>query len=125
MAGLRGIIGAATAALVVVLGGANMDAGAQAAPLVACYGAPADYVAANDAVDGATDGVVAYPEARVFLEVQSHLQPPGETERDHFEHIHLGMCFPYAEKWVQPAAARDSPRPLRVPPRPELQHRVG
>ena len=105
---MRKIIWVTAAALLVLVAGSSgrLDATAQTPPLIPCYGAPADYVAANDAVDGVTDGAVSYPEARMFVEVQSHLQPPGETERHHFEHIHIGMCFPYAEKWVQAPTQR-------------------
>lgn len=81
------------------------EAGAQAT-MHECVGAPADYVAANDANDGVLDGKVSSPEPRAFLETQSHIQPPGVTERHHFEHIHIGACFPYAETWVQENLAR-------------------
>lgn len=96
------VVGVSTVAAALTIPGSTS---AQAA-LVPCYGAPADYVAAFDAVDGTTDGAVSYPEPRVFLEEQSHLKPSGVTDRHHFEHIHLGMCFPYAETWVQPSNAR-------------------
>jgi hypothetical protein len=76
------------------------------ASLIPCFGAPADYVAANDLVDGVADGKVSYPEARVFLEAQGHVRAAGETSRHHMEHIHIGMCFPYAETWKQPMNGR-------------------
>ena len=99
------LLSVALAALLLAAVRGGGEAQAQQA-LVPCFGAPADYVTAYDAVDGSTDGAVSYPEPRMFVEVQSHLQPPGETERHHFEHIHIGMCFPYAETWAQPVLAR-------------------
>ena len=77
-----------------------------AAALVPCYGAPDDYVAQFDSVDGAMDGNVSYPEARVFLEAQGHVAPAGVTSRHHMEHIHIGTCFPYAEVVKQAQTAR-------------------
>lgn len=65
------------------------------------FGAPDDYVAAFGVA-----GVLTYPEPRVFLEAQSHLQPEGETSRHHFEHVHIGACYPYAGTWLQPSNAR-------------------
>lgn len=91
--------------VLLALVGLRPEAQAQTA-LVPCYGAPADYIARYDSVDGAVDGQVSYPEARVFLETQGWLQPPGETAIHHFEHIHEGLCYPYAETWLQPSNAR-------------------
>jgi hypothetical protein len=71
-----------------------------------CAFAPPDYIVANDADDGAVDGQVSYPEPRVFLEAQGHVFEYGATQRHHFEHIHIGMCFPYAEVWKEPNDAR-------------------
>ena len=101
------IIGAALVALTTMLatGGSPNDAQAQT-PLLPCFGAPADYVAANDSRDGAVDGKVSYPEQRVFLEAQGHVKPSDVTARHHMEHIHIGLCFPYAETWKQPMGAR-------------------
>jgi hypothetical protein len=79
---------------------------AQAVASFDCYGAPDDYVAAFDSVDGVTDGKVSYPEARVFLEAQGHVAPAGVTSRHHMEHIHIGTCFPYAEVVKQAQTAR-------------------
>lgn len=72
-----------------------------------CFGAPADYVAAFDAKDGATDGQVDYPEPRVYIEVQSWVTRPGETPGHHSEHIHNGACFPQGETWGSLASRLD------------------
>jgi len=74
---------------------------AHSATLYPCQAAPAEYVAQYDAADGSTDGKVSYPEPRVYLESQGWLKPPGVTEIHHFEHTHIGMCFPYATTWQQ------------------------
>lgn len=74
---------------------------------VPCFGIPQDYRIANDMVDGVFDGEVRYPEARVFIESQSHIQESASVVMiNEFEHLHVGGCFPYAEKWVQPPNAR-------------------
>lgn len=80
--------------------------GARAADLFSCYGAPSDYVAQFDSIDGAVDGQVSYPEPRAFLEAQGQVAPSGVTARNQMEHIHIGSCVPYAEVIKQPQNAR-------------------
>lgn len=67
---------------------------AQAQP---CFGAPADYIAAFDAKDGAVDGRVSYPEPRMYLEVQGWVTPANVAPGHRSEHIHSGTCFPQGE----------------------------
>lgn len=79
---------------------------AAADTLVPCYGAPADYVAANDDKDGVIDGKVSYPEPRTFYEFQGQVGAPGTTQHFEAEHVHVGGCFPYGETIKQPNTAR-------------------
>ena len=104
---MRPLVFVVLAALTVLIagGGGSLEAQAQT-PLVPCFGAPADYVAAFDNIDGVMDGKVSCAEPRAYYEAQGQLVPPGVTERHHFEHIHIATCFPYAEDWKQPNNAR-------------------
>ncbi len=90
------------AVLLALVGGSAGGHNAQAQiPLIPCSGAPADYIAAFDSIDGTVDGNVSYPEPRAYYESQGQLAPDAENE-----HIHIATCFPYAEDWKQPNNAR-------------------
>lgn len=59
-----------------------------------CFGAPADYVAAFDTLDGSKNGAVSYAQPRVYLEDQSWATPEGQIPGHGSEHMHVGACWP-------------------------------
>ena len=74
---MRPLVFAVLAALTVLIagGGGSLEAQAQT-PLVPCFGAPADYVAAFDNIDGVMDGKASCG-SRAYYEAQGRLCRPG------------------------------------------------
>lgn len=82
--------------VVALLGPVQFTAASAEASSYACFGAPADYVAAFDTVRGqSANGAVSYPYKTVFLEYQGQLTPSSsQTVGNTSEHIHEGACIP-------------------------------
>lgn len=53
------------------------------------FGAPQDYINAFG-----VDGILTYPEPRVYIEHQTWATPPGVLEGHHSHHIHEGAALP-------------------------------
>jgi hypothetical protein len=104
----------ALAALLTALPLVGLASRVEATTFYACAGAPADFVAAFDATDGAVDGKVSYAEPRLWLENQAWWEPqpadagsPGHPSVGKQGHVHLGTCFPHYQTLNGPSLHLD------------------